>query len=224
MAEVPAEGRREQKQRETRARLLQAAYAIMSEGGIDAARIKDITDRAGIGFGTFYNYFPDKDAIARHVLDCMIRDIGVRIHLATRDLRKSDTALLAAASNRLVLRIATTEAIWQWWAHRPDLLFERIRKGFGPFAIADTRSAIEAGVSTLQGDEVEQAWTIAAWVMVGGIHDIVLGSSSAERENFVAASIMRVLGFSYDVARKATAMKLPDCGNADIDWNFVQEK
>ena len=43
-----------------RARLLEAPYDVMAEIGVDAAKIKDITDRADVGLGTFYNYFETK--------------------------------------------------------------------------------------------------------------------------------------------------------------------
>ena len=185
-AEPSGEGRRAQNYRATRARLLCAAYEIMSDGGVDSARVRDITDKADIGFGTFYNYFEDKDAVARSVLDCIIHDLGERIRIATAHLRGIDTALLMGTANRLVLRSAMSDPIWRWWALRPDLLFDRMSKGFGPFAIEDVRQAVEAGTSSLSVDQIDAAWALATWLMVGGIHDVAVGDRPPESETFVA--------------------------------------
>jgi len=218
--EPSGDGRRARNYRATRARLLSAAYDVMSDGGVDSARIKDITDRADIGFGTFYNYFIDKDAVARGVLDCMIHNLGERIEVATAHLRGIDTALQIGAANRLVLRSAMSDPIWRWWALRPDLLFDRMSKGLGPFAIEDVRQSIEAGVSTLALDQIESAWALATWLMVGGIHDVVVGDRPPESETFVAYSIMRMLGSTHEAAQRATSIELPACAPRDIDWTF----
>lgn len=215
------EGRRAKKHRATRSGLLRAAYEIMSRDGIDGARIKDITDLADVGFGTFYNYFEDKDAIARQVLDCLIHDLGERIREATAHLRTIDTALLMGVSNRLALRAAMADPIWQWWALRPDLLFDRISKGFGMFAMADVRLAIGTGHSYLSESQVESAWALAAWTMVGGIHDVLVGNRDPESEAFVAQSIMRLMGATNDDVQRTTATDLPPFPPPTIDWDFV---
>ena len=79
--------RTELRQRSTRLRLRQAAYELMSAQGVDATTIQQITDAADIGFGTFYNYAPSKEALAQDVLDCMIHNVGERNDLITQQLR-----------------------------------------------------------------------------------------------------------------------------------------
>lgn len=61
-AAVPA-GRRERKKEETRRRILEAALALFSEKGFEATTIDDITARADVAKGTFFNYFPRKEAV-----------------------------------------------------------------------------------------------------------------------------------------------------------------
>jgi len=48
---------------ETRKRLIQAATELVLEKGYDAITIQGITDRADLGYGTFYLHFKDKDEI-----------------------------------------------------------------------------------------------------------------------------------------------------------------
>ena len=43
--------------------LVQAAQVVFSEDGFEAASVREISQRAGLALGTFYNYFADKAAI-----------------------------------------------------------------------------------------------------------------------------------------------------------------
>lgn len=47
--------------------LLEAAEALLAEGGAEAATLRAIADRAGMSLGIVYRRFPDKDAILRAV-------------------------------------------------------------------------------------------------------------------------------------------------------------
>lgn len=216
----PQVGRIAKRRRATRARFLEAAYRVMSEVGIDAAKIKDITDLADVGFGTFYNYFRDKDDLAGQVLDCLIDDYGRRNVGATKGLRRKDPALVMPISIRLVIREAAQDSMWQWWAMRPDLLVDRMRKGFAPFALRDMKDVIDRGLVQLQPEDVEPAWALGSWVMVGGIHDIVVGQRPIESESFVVESIMRMWGFSAEEAERISCTDLPSYAEPSIDWAF----
>jgi len=64
--------------RATRLKLLNAARQIFAEKGFDTATIDDITERADVGKGTFYYYFPDKQDVIGELIDGMMSDlIGV---------------------------------------------------------------------------------------------------------------------------------------------------
>ncbi len=49
------------------AALLQAAAAIFAEVGFEAATMRDIAERAGASIGSLYQFFPNKDVVARAV-------------------------------------------------------------------------------------------------------------------------------------------------------------
>ncbi len=52
------------KRQRTRARLLDAARQVFAEKGLPGGAIQEITSRAGVANGTFYNYFQTKEDIA----------------------------------------------------------------------------------------------------------------------------------------------------------------
>jgi AcrR family transcriptional regulator len=53
----------QKRSRERFERILECAVEIMIEKGSDALRMSDIVERAGVPFGSLYQYFPDKTAI-----------------------------------------------------------------------------------------------------------------------------------------------------------------
>ena len=62
-------GRRERTKAANRAAILEAALAVFGELGYDAASVRDVIRRTDLASGTFYNYFPDKEAIFRALVE-----------------------------------------------------------------------------------------------------------------------------------------------------------
>lgn len=213
------QGRVERRRRATRARLLEAAYEVMTQSGVDDAKIKDITDRADLGFGTFYNYFETKDQIASQVLDCIINDLARRNRVVTSSIVTQDH-IKVPVSMRIVIREAVSAPMWRWWALRPDLLTDRIRLGFRSYAKDDIDEAVDGGVFLLDKAEIESTWTLAVWMFVGGIHDIVVGDRDADWDVFVVETIMRAMGAPFEVARRISNTELPETPPPQIDWTF----
>jgi AcrR family transcriptional regulator len=59
---VKTEGTRAQKRaKKTRKKLKKAALDVFSEKSVDAATVKEITEKADVGKGTLYQHFTDKD-------------------------------------------------------------------------------------------------------------------------------------------------------------------
>jgi AcrR family transcriptional regulator len=55
--------RRERKKLETRQGLLEAALDLFRDKGYDETTVEEITERADVAKGTFFNYFPSKEAL-----------------------------------------------------------------------------------------------------------------------------------------------------------------
>ena len=60
-------GKREIAKYERRERLYEAALSLFRSQGYDATTVDQITRRAGLAKGTFFNYFPTKDAVLRYL-------------------------------------------------------------------------------------------------------------------------------------------------------------
>jgi AcrR family transcriptional regulator len=68
---------------ETRARLLAAAEKVFGERNYFRVSIADITREAGTGNGTFYLYFPSKEAAFRELVQQRGHELRAVTHMAT---------------------------------------------------------------------------------------------------------------------------------------------
>ncbi len=57
------QGRRERKKEETRRRITEASLELFHEKGFEATTVDEITERADVAKGTFFNYFPRKESV-----------------------------------------------------------------------------------------------------------------------------------------------------------------
>lgn len=60
---------RQERSTKTRERIIAGARACFASRGYDATQTRDIAAEAGVSVGTFYEYFNDKAAVFRSVLD-----------------------------------------------------------------------------------------------------------------------------------------------------------
>jgi AcrR family transcriptional regulator len=67
MTEPLRSGRREQAKLERRERIYEAALTLFREQGYESTTVDQITRHAGLAKGTFFNYFPTKDAVLRYL-------------------------------------------------------------------------------------------------------------------------------------------------------------
>ena len=89
------------KRERTRQALVEAARSLVEERGHERLSIQDITDRADVGLGTFYNYFDNKQMIFEAALE------GIREKFETR-LTTLRSSRLIGCSNPAVLFLRST--------------------------------------------------------------------------------------------------------------------
>jgi len=80
-AGTPPRPRRKPKQARSQSlvqAICEAAVAILRERGPEALTTNAIAERAGVGIGSLYRYYPDKQAILNDVFEAMVCDIDRR--------------------------------------------------------------------------------------------------------------------------------------------------
>ncbi|MFP3880767.1 MAG: TetR/AcrR family transcriptional regulator [Actinomycetota bacterium] len=140
----------------TRQRLIAAAEEVFAEYGWEEASIVKITEEAGVSQGTFYRYFPSKQAI----FDELVEDLNRRVRHAM-----SEGA--ARGTNRVEAERYGFEAFFRFTAEHPGLYrvirqaefaspralhlhYERIAQGY----VAALEEAIESGEIVTADTEV----------------------------------------------------------------------
>ena len=206
------------KKERTRIALLKAAHELMSSKGVDETTILEITEAADVGFGTFYNYFATKDDIAGSVLDCVINTLGRRNDLAADAMSLADPCLIIVNSIRAVAREMMQDKMWHWWIKRPDLLIDRMREGFRPYALRDIERSRQAGADLVA--DPASLWSLLMWLLAGRVIDIAAGRHSPASETELAASILRLLGIEPERARELSQLPVPPLPPAAIDFSF----
>ncbi|KQZ84506.1 TetR family transcriptional regulator [Microbacterium sp. Root166] len=94
----------------TRLRLLEAAEVVFAEQGYHEASIVKITERAGIGLGTFYLYFDSKQSI----FEALVIDLNRRV-------RHAMSEAMAGAASRLDAERAGFAGFFRFTAAHPAL-------------------------------------------------------------------------------------------------------
>ncbi|GAA4207963.1 TetR family transcriptional regulator [Microbispora amethystogenes] len=94
-------GVRARSQHQRRRRIVQAAAALASRGGVEAMQMRTVAERAGVALGTLYRYFPSK-------MDLVVAVVGEEIDLLESSIeRRPPTAAQPAGRAVDVLMRAT---------------------------------------------------------------------------------------------------------------------
>jgi len=117
--------RRERKKEETRHRIFHAAIDLFRERGFEQTTVDDITEKADVAKGTFFNYFHRKDAILAYLSEDRLQALEENAETLLADPRPAPEKLLDI--------YATAASAYE---EDPDLarfvLIELMRRAFTP--------------------------------------------------------------------------------------------
>ncbi|MFB7914533.1 TetR/AcrR family transcriptional regulator [Streptomyces sp. NPDC056061] len=159
-----------------RERLLDAARALLAEGGYAAASISALADRAGVATGSVYNHFASKQellaAVFRHVAGHELA--AVRTAVGARTGAAEQLRALVEVFSRRALR--TPRTAWALLAEPVDPHVEQERLTFrrGYHALAE--SIVAAGVES--GELPVQNAQLSAAAVIGAVGEALLGPLS----------------------------------------------
>ena len=113
-------------------RLLDAAEQLLDDGGIDAATVPAIAERANVSVGTIYRHFADKDELLRAVyhrfFDSMHENNTMRLQIVPAmdlTLRKLARALVVGLAVGYRQKRGILRALIKYVAAHPDKNFRR---------------------------------------------------------------------------------------------------
>ncbi|MGH7925705.1 MAG: TetR/AcrR family transcriptional regulator [Candidatus Binatus sp.] len=157
--------------------LLDAAEKLIAEKGFERVTIDEIAETADLAKGTFYNYFDDKDEIAKELALTIRRDLAAAVEVAQEGFE--DPAARLAVRICIFLRTAVTapthaavvaQMYGQWV--RPEAagnlkLRKDLEDGYraGRFSTAELAPALVMTVGVVQAG-IMRALEIADWYAV----------------------------------------------------------
>lgn len=184
---------RSDRQRErTRRKLLDAGRTLIAERGVAGLRIQEITERADVALGSFYNHFDSKDELVEAVVTESLSALAAATIDSVSD--DVDPAVVVAAANLLVIRLAYDEPDFARLVvnlGHADTLFATAMR---PYA----RVALERGIDT--GRFVVVDIDVVLTAVIGGafllIREILGGQHKAGAENAFALHVLKSLGLT----------------------------
>lgn len=128
MAQPKPSGRIARKRVIARGALIDAARTIIADKGIEAMTIRDVTDAADMGFGSFYTHFQTKEDLLEAVIeDTLVADAD----FVDDVIAKIDDAAEAQGKAWLyLLEKAVEDPVWGWFVVRTPMALQRLMQLF----------------------------------------------------------------------------------------------
>lgn len=186
-------GRREQTKAANRAAILEAARAIFGEIGFGAASVRDVIRATDLAAGTFYNYFPDKEAVFLALVEDIAAEARARVRAARRNAGSpaafvedgyrayfefivedpANQAFLTRNAGTIRALLEDAQASLGAGELQEDIEAAGAAPGLDPYYAAHAMVAIglELGTRLLERDppDVEGATAFASGLVVGGL-------------------------------------------------------
>lgn len=209
--------RGERRKRETRERLLQAAFRLFAERDADAVPINEITEAADVGFGSFYNHFPSREAIHGELMRRVFEEFADALDRQTAGVE--DPAEILAVSIRHAVLRAQREPLWGRLLIRETWRGRILTQGLGARLVRDLQRGVAAGRFKVQ--DALLGFLMVGSAILGSIAAEVqltsedaaalgqLGVSTDELPERTAVALLHVLGLSLSEARSIARRPLP---------------
>jgi AcrR family transcriptional regulator len=170
-------GRRERTKAANRAALIDAARDAFGELGYEAAGVRDIVRRTDLASGTYYNYFPDKEAVFRAV----VHETGVEVRRRVRAARAGAPGFrefVEAGYRAYFEAIVEDPATFAFLQRNLEVLGATGLEAELPLGAAELAEDLEALIARGALPPLDVDYCAHAMVAVG----VELGARMAERE------------------------------------------
>jgi AcrR family transcriptional regulator len=187
-----------------RRRLIDAAVELIAERGVEGLRLREIADRADIGFGSFYTHFSSKEELVEAVVAERVEALTTEIIAA---VEFEDPAETASAAHRQFVRLAYQDprlARLLVALDRADALLETA-------SVPRLGPVLARGMATgrFRGVEVELAVSFIVGATIAVMRAILDGRLAPGAEIGSARTLLRACGISDEEAEEIAARPLP---------------
>jgi len=184
----------------TRKKLLSAAVDIFSDKGINDTNVNDITERADVAYGTFYNYFTSIEELAPQVIRKKIMDHLEEVHVLLEGV--DDIVLIVAISVRELTKKVLSDKTMHWLSERPVIMVNELMRSLYEDADAHHRIGVEAGRFTLPASK-DELHLFCSWGLTGLLQDALSNPPDPDKlADTMVRIYLRVLGVPDDEVKE----------------------
>ena len=195
---MAAPGRRERTKAANRAAILAAGRERFAARGYDAVGVRDIVRGTELASGTFYNYFPDKEAVFRAIVE----EFGAEARRRVRDARRSAAGaedFLESGFRAFFEFIVADPVTFAFLRRNLGTIRERFGDAVLPAGLGELEDDIHAAIARGDLPDVDVGYLAHAMLAVG----LELGQELAERDqpDVEGATAFVTALFSHGVTR-----------------------
>lgn len=194
-----------QKQARARNSIIEAADELTKTRSVDDVSIKDITEAADVGQGTFYIHFKSKNDVLIPIMQADAARLDEAMQSALKDT--DDPAVILATSGRIMGRYVTSDERWRWVLRNSSVPVEEMQRAFGQFRDRDYKKGHASGEFIALDPSVTASFTFGGFINV-----LVANLDSEEREQIIDQAILlvlRALGVDSEKAARVASQALP---------------
>ncbi|MCV7102853.1 helix-turn-helix transcriptional regulator [Mycobacterium palustre] len=182
-----------------------AAHRLIAENGVSDLRIGDVTNRADLGFGTFYTYFESKDAL----IEAVVADVlaGLAATIGADALEFADPAEAASVSYRRFLRFSRDEPELARVLVELDRVNAIFEDAVTPWAMETLSRGRKSGRFAV--DDLELALTSIVGAALAAIRAILAGRIPPGPKTESRGAEMMLRGFGVDSATAKQIARRP---------------
>jgi AcrR family transcriptional regulator len=174
---MAAPGRRERTKAANRAAIIAAGRERFAARGYDAVGVRDIVRGTELASGTFYNYFPDKEAVFRAIVE----EFGAEARRRVRDARRSAAGaedFLESGFRAFFEFIVADPVTFAFLRRNLGTIRERFGDAVLPAGLGELEEDIRAAIARGDLPDVDVGYLAHAMLAVG----LELGQELAERD------------------------------------------
>lgn len=191
-----------------------AARELIAEGRASAASIQEITERADVGFGSFYNHFASKPELFEVATQAVLDDWAEKVQAALVGI--ADPAARFVSGIRLTGRLATTNPGFAQELLELGLRPLSATTGLAPQGRRDLVDAVAEG--RFEVADIDVALELAGGGLLALLHRVLSrpgasGSDASEADEafrILAEQLLRACGMERTDAHEIASLPLPE--------------
>jgi AcrR family transcriptional regulator len=193
------------KRERTRRQLLRAALAVLNRRGVAAFAAQEVAAAAGVANGTFYNYFPTREALLGALAGEFVESYSRHIDASYAHI-EDGAERMAIGGRRYVLFAAESPD----WARLMIGLMDGgapLLQRIAPFALRDLRMGVRQKRFRIVSERA--AMDLIAGTDLQAIRSVLSGTAGRAHAVATATTVLRGLGMDYDEAAEVARRPLP---------------